>query len=486
MAKASTTSQVWITKVIISAMVMILSGVAAVLSPSPLPIFAAGAVLVLLIALLWPNDGPPILLMPVVYQWSVVSVKPYETAFENLPLHALASFGGDIERAALFSLIAISALALGMKVGAGRIGKDQSRVLREEAAAWPQRQLLTITVTAILLGHALELASNYAGPARQILLALGGLRYAGLFALAYWCLARRRAMGFLAGVMAIEVISGMTGFFADFRGPVLTVAVAALVARPTLRMGNVLVIGVVAALVLSVAIFWSAVKVGYRDFVNLGTGAQVVSVPITARIDYLSNAVDTFDGQQFNYGLTRLIDRHSYIDFLANTLSYVPRVVPHEEGGRLGKSLLHIVTPRIFFPNKPATQNDAQVTAYYTGLPTANNPNASISIGYLGEFYIDFGYLGAVIASFVMGWIYGLGYRFLLLKGFGSRLFLYGLCVMTTLLMSSFETALIKLLGGVVTSFAAAVAISFYVLPRLAPRLRNARKVRAALADTEA
>jgi hypothetical protein len=473
MARSKMANRVWMAKLSISAIVVVATVIGAFLTPTPLPLIASGATLVLLIALMWPTDGLPILLLPTVYQWSVVAMKPIRSAIDGTPLYVLASFGGDIERAAIFGMIGICALALGMKAGVGRLGRDQNTMLRHEASAWPRSQILGITIIAIVLGHALDIASSYAGPARQVFLALGGLRYAGLFALTYWCLSQRQAYGVLALVLATEILFGMTGFFADFRGAVLTVAVAALAARPTLRMGNFAVMFVVAGLVLSVAVFWSAVKVGYRDFVSLGTGEQVVSVPVTERIDYLSNALDNFDSQQFNFGLTRLLDRHSYIDFLASTLSYVPRVVPHEGGVRLLKSLQHIATPRIFFPNKPPTPNDSQVTAFYTGLPTTQNPNASISIGYLGEFYIDFGYVGAIVACFAMGWLYGRGYRFILTKGFGSPLFLYGLCVMTTLVMSSFETALIKLVGGVVTSFLAAVVISRYVLPQLAPRMRR-------------
>lgn len=486
MPKVKPAARVRVTKLLISAGVVVATVAAALLSPTPLPIVAAGGCLLAILALLWPTNGLPILLLPAAYQWSVVAVKPIESAVEGVPLYTLASFGGDIERASLFGLAGITALAIGMRIGAGRSGKDQNVLLRAEAAHWPQAQFMRIVITTIVLGHALDIASRFVGPARQIFLGLGSLRYAGLFALTYWCLTRKRGYAYLIPILALEVISGMTGFFAEFRGPVLTVAVAALCARPTARVGNVLTMSVVGVLVLCVTVFWSAVKADYRDFVNLGTGAQVVSVPLSARVDYLSNALENFDGREFDYGFQRLVDRHSYIDFLANTLSYVPRTVPHENGARLGASLLHIVTPRILFPNKPPTPNDAQVTAHYTGLPTANDPNASISIGYLGEFYIDFGYVGAIVCCFFLGIFYGFGHRFILTKGLGSRLFLHGLAVMPALLMIGFETALIKLIGGVVTSFAAAIVISRYGLPKLAPRIKTPSNQRTVPAGSNA
>lgn len=482
MSRALAPSQVWVAKVIIASTAIAISAALAVGSPAPIPVLAAGAALAFLVLMLWPSSAPPILLLPAAYQWSVVVLKPYQSAIERVPLQSLSLFGGDLEGAALFSLAAICALAVGMKLGAGR-QQHQNRLLREEAAAWPASRILALTGAAILLGHALDIVAGFVAPARQILLALGGVRYAGLFVLTYWCLTRKRAYGYLAAFLAVEIVAGMTGFFADFRGAVLTVAIAALSARPTIRPGNIAIMVAVGVLILNVAVFWSAVKVGYRDYVNLGSGAQIVAVPITDRIDYLTSQLGEFDAIQFHNGLERLVDRHSYIDFLANALTYVPRVQPHEGGARLWQTVVHILTPRVFFPNKPPLPNDAVVTAKYTGLPIGNNPNVSISLGYVGELYVDFGYIGATIATFVLGLLYGFGVRYILKLSSGSRLFIYGLCVTSALVISSFETALIKLVGGVVMSIAATIVIGRFMLPRFAPARRMAKTHRERLAQ---
>ncbi len=81
----------------------------------------------------------------------------------------------------------------------------------------------------------------------------------------------------------------------------------------------------------------------------------------------------------------------------------MPDFVPHENGHLLGGSLLNIVKPRIFFPDKPETPDDSLVSAKYTGIRFDMAYNTSISIGYLGELYIDFGKIGAVIGAFAIG-----------------------------------------------------------------------------------
>ena len=112
-------------------------------------------------------------------------------------------------------------------------------------------------------------------------------------------------------------------------------------------------------------------------------------------------------------GFENLLERISYIDFLAATMERVPKVIPHEGGTRLGEAVWHVLTPRILFPDKPEPPSDTQVTAYYTNLPNAvfASANTSISIGYLGELYIDFGVAGALLAVFLMGLIFGRCYR---------------------------------------------------------------------------
>ena len=145
----------------------------------------------------------------------------------------------------------------------------------------------------------------------------------------------------------------MTGFFSDFRLVLFVLFGAVMAAHSTVTTRAIMGLVVGAVLTFGLAVFWSAVKRDYRVFLNQGTGAQVVLQPLDERLAYLANKAAEFDGRQFADGLELLLARLSYIDFLAATMERVPAVLPHEGGALVGGAVLHVLTPRILFPDKP-------------------------------------------------------------------------------------------------------------------------------------
>ena len=61
----------------------------------------------------------------------------------------------------------------------------------------------------------------------------------------------------------------------------------------------------------------------------------------------------------------------------------------------------------------------------YTGLPLLIFEDTSISIGYPGEFYIDFGVVGLFVCMAALGFCYGKATR-ILQQSFKSTLMGYG------------------------------------------------------------
>jgi hypothetical protein len=453
----------------------LVSCVAAPASGSPMLVLASGFALSVTVLLLWRPGQVPVLLLPAVYQWSQVAVRPIQSAISGVAASSFSTYGETLDGAALFGLAAIVSLAVGMRMGSGaRRGAGLPDPARS-TQGWPQRNVMLLCFGAMAAGHALTAASRFAGPARQILSGLGSINLAGLFLLAYWCLVMRKAYAYLALALVFEIVVGMTGFFADFRGAILAAFLALIAARPRLRLGGVVLTTAVVAAAIFIASFWSIVKVEYRPFLNGGTGAQVVVQPLENRLEYLAHAAGTITGTELSEGFGRLVDRQSYIDYLALTLERVPLVLPHEHGARLAATATHVLTPRIFFPNKPPTPNDTDVTAYYTGLPfNLGDTNTSISIGYLGELYIDFGFFGALAACLLLG--VGVGRAFSFIRDWpGAPISVnYALAVMFAVPLCAFETALIKLVGGVLMSLAAAIAIQRFLVPAVLRRLRIA------------
>src|SRR5262249_11265660 len=152
------------------------------------------------------------------------------------------------------------------------------------------------------------------GGARQMMLALGGVKSAALFVLIYMTLRLRRGLGWLAIVITFEIVVGMTGFFfSDFKVTLVVLLCATLSAHSTLRARGIIALAVGAVLSLVLAVFWESGKKDYRLFLNQGTGAQVVLRPLDERLGYLTDKVTEFDSQQFAAGFEQLLARVSYI-----------------------------------------------------------------------------------------------------------------------------------------------------------------------------
>ena len=150
----------------------------------------------------------------------------------------------------------------------------------------------------------------------------------------------------------------------------------------------------------------------YRGFLNQDTATQQVLVPVEERTDKLIDAGTNFSWEQFNQGFEDLLSRISYIDFFAKTIVNVPDNVPYENGALWAGALKHIVTPRLFFPDKAAL-DDSEFTYKYTGVRVSGTEQGtSIGIGYMAESYIDFGPYYMFVPVFLLGIGYGLVYRY--------------------------------------------------------------------------
>jgi hypothetical protein len=438
-----------------------------VTSASPLVVLASGIVAILVVALLWRPGQPPLLLVPVFLQFTQVALKPAMTASTAVSLQELAEFNIDLESAALFGLAGIAALAFGLRIGAG----DSPNAKDAVGDDWPLRRIVALSLLAIVAGHAIEALGGMSGGARQIALALGGIKWAGLFVLGYSTLRQHRGLRWLVAVVFFEIALGMTGFFADFRLVLFVLIGAAIAAYGRVSVRGIVAIVSAAALTLVLAVFWTSGKSEYRAFLNQGTGEQVILRPLDERLAYLAEKMTEFDGQKFAHGFEILLERISYIEFLAATMERVPKVIPYEGGARLGEAVQHVLTPRILFPDKPEVPSDTQVTAYYTALPNVvfADANTSISIGYLGELYVDFGVGGALLAVALIGLVFGRCYRAIRDHPSTPEIVNYGLCMMFALSFSAFETALIRLVGSFLMVAAAALVLQRFVWPAVFP-----------------
>ena len=457
---------------------LILGTLGAYYSTAPLVVAASGIALIAIIALLWGSRFPPILLLPPLYQWTEVALTPMSTIWLSEPLQSLSMRGADLEAAAYYGLMGVVMLALGLRL-AMEFGRTTPLLanLLPECQAHSFRGISRAAFILIAMGYFFEASFRFGGPAREFFNSASGLKSAGIFILAYWCLSRRQNLGVLIAVLSFEIVMGMTGFFAGFKNSILALILAAIIARPKFGKGGILPVAGAGFLLIGVAIFWSAIKIEYREFVNQGTGAQVVLVPIGDRVNFIGNAASNFTIGDAQRGFELLVVRHGYIDFLAQTMRFVPNGYPHTNGALTQAVVGHIAMPRILFSDKPALPSDTEVMARYTGQSMTWYDNTSVSVGYLAELYVDFGYLGGLFGMMVIGLIVGAIFRMLAGRRGPSDLLKAGLCVMASLPLAYFGTAYVKLIGALV--FTSVIALSFqFLAPRYLPSLTALKMAR--------
>ncbi|MBX9745648.1 MAG: hypothetical protein K2X34_02020 [Hyphomonadaceae bacterium] len=352
-----------------------------------------------------------------------------------------------------------------MRAGIGPVGPRHGVRLTREVVVLPQSLVVTASLAAIAGGHAIDLVAYSFGPAVQAALALANIRLAGIFALTLWCVLTGRQAGLLAAVIGFEIIFGMTGFFGGFKSALLVFLIAVVASFPRLRPIN-MILGVVAFLLLIfTAVFWSAIKPDYRAFLNDGTGEQIAVQPMSDRIAYLNGAAQNFEQPDFERGVEALLSRQSYIDFLAQTVAYVPANRAHENGARTIEAVRHVLTPRVLFPDKPSIAHDTDVTSRYTGLSFNLAQTTSISIGWLGELYIDFSWAGALLGAFILGCIIGWIARLFISYEGAPLIANFAIAVTAMLPFAIFEIPLIKLFGAALTTLGVLLVVQRLIVP---------------------
>jgi hypothetical protein len=439
-------------------------------SESPFLSIAVILVTFLAITLLWRPGEPPTLMLLVAIHLLQVSAALLHANVLGVNVNEMGEWPGiDRVYATWVALGAVFCLILGMHFGQAGPAIWPPSLAKAEASAWSPKLAFVFFLITAALNTLFTRLSEFSESMRQIFLAVAGIQWIGVFLLTYVCLSQKRGLGYVSVAVSIEVVLGFLGFFGDFRQVFFALFVAIASARPRLRTGSIALTIVVVAVALVLGAFWSAIKTNYRQFLNEHTESQAVLVPVQDRLSYLATQVESADMDTLSNGFNELWSRIAYIDFFGATLRNVPTNVPHEDGILTNTAITHFLVPRLVYPDKPALPSDTVVTARYTGLPLVARADTTISIGYPGEFYIDFGTKGLFVCMGILGFCYGKATR-IVLKSFKSPLVAYGATIPLLMPGFMFETALPKVLGGFVMSFIVLLLLSKTLVPFLENR----------------
>lgn len=415
---------------------------------------AAVLVLWMGLCLLWKKGISPVLLFVFFYQWLQASVGVFKANYEGVAVSSLSIPSEQVSQAIFLSLIALSFLASGMYLGLGKGGSINLGMLRAQISEKPTSYWFRIFLAAWIIATLAPIGSIVLPGLSQVFLAVTRLKWAFFWVFTYATFTQANAPRTLWWVVFfVELILSFGGFFSDFK-TILIVTILAL-APISIRIRPARLIGLIGLVVftLYLGVIWTAVKDEYRVFLNKGLNAQVVLVGVEERYSYLKNAIKNIDPPAMGDAFGSMIDRIFYVGFFARVLGYVPAILPHEYGAVWGGAVLRPFMPRIVFSNKSVI-DDSEFTTKYTGENSIglNDQATSVSIGYIGESYIDFGAYLMMAPIFLLGFVYGKFYEWMCNYPNVRGVIGMGLATSVLLPASFLETSITKLIGGLVVS----------------------------------
>jgi hypothetical protein len=313
---------------------------------------------------------------------------------------------------------------------------------------------------------AVDVSSGYfiggglAGP----LVAFGAFKYAFAALLTYLWVTTGRGLYFLNGVVAIEVVVGLTGFFANFKVVFIVMGVACLTVASShwRRVSRALLVFV--PLLILLGSIWTAIKPDYRVALSQGGRTQAIVIDVDQRLSTLTDMLSALDTNRILDGLLGTAARISYIEIPSYVIERVPESRPYEYGALWAETIYHVFMPRFLFPDKAILPSDSERTSRFTG-KWYDATASSISMGYITESYIDFGILGVLLIPFMLGLLYALIARNILALGQGDPVFGTVAVLVTLLPVQVFEMSNIKLLPTELWNWIIAALVVWLVWP---------------------
>lgn len=427
------------------------------------PALTAAAILTLPIfmALLWRRGEPPVLLFAVGFQWVQVTTKVFQANSYGITAAELTG-KPSIDLVVGLSLLGLLIMAVAMRLMLRRLGEARIAQAKRELKAIRPARAFWFYVIATLASEAVSaFAWSVSGLVQQFI-ALAEIRWIGLFLFAYVALAQKKMRLVLLVAVAFEIIGGV-GFFSEFKTPIFVLLIALGTVRYDVRPSVAALATVLIGVLFYAGAAWTAVKDEYRQFLNDATRSQNQVVTQSEAVLGLYTRLAALSHAQVMEATHALYDRLAYIEFFAAVTEFVPAGRPHGKGEIWRASVMHVFMPRLFFPSKPRLPSDSELTMAWTGYQLASDAEGtSISIGYMGESYADFGVPFMFVPVFLIGLLWGGIYVWFIRR---SPHVLIGFAFAAAMLIGAyqFEMASIKLVGGTLNKF-----IVFALLMRFA------------------
>jgi len=316
----------------------------------------------------------------------------------------------DYRPMVLIALGCCLALAIGIRLGQSLRSAPNPTEARPGFAFSFGLLISAYVGTIALEGSLTAMAPDYP-TFRQIIVTFASARLGLLYLILRRLCHPTPRWSLVALVVSVEVVLGITGFFAGFREPVIFALLAVLEVFDRRNKRHWAAIGVAGTAGVVLGLIWMGIRVDYRkEYVEVDKFSNSRS----DRVDRIRSLTSTFissDSSNIWATSDALVDRLWTVYYPALAIARVPKAVAHTNGSILSAALLHIVTPRIFFPGKAELPSDSDEVRKYANVHVAGREvGTSIAFGYAPEAYIDFGVPLMFVPVFVFGVFIGFSY----------------------------------------------------------------------------
>jgi len=377
---------------------------------------------------------------------------------------AIIVSGPKVSTAIYYSLCAMLAGAFGMRVGE-RIGRTLFRdrpVSARLGQLSVKNVVLGYTVTSIVLSFIGRFAYEVPG-LFQGFIGLSFLKFAFIFVIAMIVIETRRGYAWLIAILLLEIASGMIGFFSSYKEAIYIMLIAVASSRRRLGGRDWMIAAGAAVCVVWISLIWSVIKQEVRTAMPFLDTQQ--------KIEFIFNK---YTGSDIDYrvALLTLLQRIEYTSLYGKVIQldeagFLPRDRDYYAG-----AILHILTPRLLFPDKLAL-DDSQKTTDLIGISIAEG--TSIGVGYVAEAHADFGFPWLLVPISLIGLLLGVIARYFTTRPVPSVI-RQAFAAATLFLSFRFEANIDKNLGGLmVASIVMAVCLKFGY-PRIAHWLAGLRR----------
>jgi hypothetical protein len=422
-------------------------------SRDPVVVLVCGLAPGTLVALVDRPRMPGVVVYYLLFMWVEAATRVLLASLDGESLGD-GPYGQDVYRAFWYSMASLIVLAAAFRIclsGLPSPSEDQLDVHRH----WPLTTLFYLYLATAALSFALAPLAALSGGIAQPVQTFGSLKYVAMFMLFATVLSTGNGTKLLLLVVLMEVVTGFTGLFSGFKTVFIVLIVVALSLRVSLRVTNI-VGGITTIIALfGLGLFWTAVKSEYREVATGYADSQAITSTIGERAAVLINKAIHPAAIDWGLATDQLLRRIAYIDFFGASIG-ISETAP--EPGlfvRWADALEHVAKPRFFFPDKAAL-DDTQIFLRYVREEFAEEGRGgtSISIGFLAENFIDFGFPGMLAPIAVMGLVLGCTLRYFMTRRVAWAVREGFVTALVLPISGGMELSLAKFLGSIILVFA--------------------------------